>query len=102
MVQSQPPQDEGKIQSPSRQDQDEIRWTAKVLGMASDFYVNTEGAGQEASKTTSTVNTGLAVGGSLLGSFTAAGAGILAKSRENDFISWDETRTVALNKKKKR
>ncbi len=101
MVQSQPPQDEGKIQSPSRQDQDEIRWTAKVLGMASDFYVNTEGAGQEASKTTSTVNTGLAVGGSLLGSFTAAGAGILAKSRENDFISWDETRTVALNKKKK-
>ncbi|HUU75694.1 MAG TPA: zinc-ribbon domain-containing protein [Methanoregulaceae archaeon] len=100
-IQSPLPQDEDTVQSPSPQDQDEIRWTAKVLGMASDFFVNTEGAGQEASKKTSDVNTGIAVGGTLLGSLTAAGAGILAKSRENDFIRWDETRTVALNNKKK-
>jgi len=79
----------------------EIRWANKVLGMASDFFVNLEGAGQEASKTTSNVNTGLAVAGSLLGSLSAAGGGILAKSRENDFIRWDESRSVALNRKKK-
>jgi hypothetical protein len=107
-----PPQNQKDIQPSESQYQedmrplppqarDEIRWTAKVLGMASDFFVNTEGAGQAASKTTSNVNTGLAVGGSLLGSFAAAGAGILAKSRENDFIRWDETRSVALNTKKK-
>jgi hypothetical protein len=79
----------------------EIRWANKVLGMASDFFVNLEGAGQEASKTTSNVNTGLAVAGSLLGSLSAAGGGILAKSREDDFIRWDESRSVALNRKKK-
>ena len=99
--QSSPLPDKEIVQSSSSQVQGEIRWTAKVLGMASDFFVNLEGAGQEASKMTSNVNTGLAVGGTLLGSFAAAGAGILAKSRENDFIRWDETRTVALNRKKK-
>lgn len=80
---------------------DEIRWTSKVLGMASDFFVNSKGAGQEASKTASRVTTAATVGGSLLGSLTAAGAGMLAKSRENDFIRWDEARSVALNPKKK-
>ena len=80
---------------------DEIRWTNKVLGMTSDYFVNREGAGQEASKTTSKVNTGIAVAGTLLGSLSSAGAGMLAKSRENDFIRWDESRSVALNRKKK-
>ncbi|HNY89095.1 MAG TPA: zinc ribbon domain-containing protein [Methanoregulaceae archaeon] len=87
--------------SPPPASQDEIRWTNKVLGMASDFFVNAEGAGQEASKKTSSVNTGIAVVGGLLGSLSAAGGGILAKSREDDFIRWDESRSVALNRKKK-
>ncbi len=70
------------------------------------FYVRLlcgepRGAGQAASKKTSDVNTGLAVAGTLLGSLSTAGAGILAKSREDDFIRWDESRSVALNRKKK-
>ena len=81
--------------------QDEIRWTNKVLGFTSDYFVNPEGAGQAASKKTSDVNTGIAVAGGLLGSLSAAGGGILAKSREDDFIRWDESRSVALNRKKK-
>jgi hypothetical protein len=87
--------------TPSPEIADEIRWTNKVLGMASDFFVNVEGAGQEASKKTSSVNTGIAVAGGLLGSLSAAGGGILAKSREDDFIRWDQSRSVALNRKKK-
>ncbi|MDD1711319.1 MAG: zinc ribbon domain-containing protein [Methanoregulaceae archaeon] len=80
---------------------EEIRWTNKVLGFTSDYFVNSGGAGQAASKKTSDVNTGVAVAGTLLGSLSAAGAGILAKSREDDFIRWDEARSVALNQKKK-
>jgi len=95
------PREPGTTPPPPPQSPTEIRWANKVLGMASDFFVNLEGAGQEASKTTSAVNTGAAVGGSLLGSLTAAGTGILAKSRENDFVRWDEARSVALNAKKK-
>ncbi|HOU80504.1 MAG TPA: zinc ribbon domain-containing protein [Methanoregulaceae archaeon] len=87
--------------SPPPASQDEIRWTNKVLGFTSDYFVNPEGAGQAASKKTSDVNTGLAVAGTLLGSLSTAGAGILAKSREDDFIRWDESRSVALNRKKK-
>ncbi|HPH34435.1 MAG TPA: zinc ribbon domain-containing protein [Methanoregulaceae archaeon] len=79
----------------------EIRWTNKVLGMASDYFVNRDGAGQEASKTASKVTTAATVGGALLGSLTAAGAGMIAKSREDDFIRWAESRSVALNRKKK-
>jgi hypothetical protein len=69
--------------------------------MAYDFYVNPEGAGQAASRGASMVNTTATVGGALLGSLTAAGAGILAKSREDDFIRWDESKAVALDKNKK-
>lgn len=95
------PRDTGALPAQEAQSPDEIRWTNKVLGMASDFYVNSEGAGQGASMASSAVNTTATVGGALLGSLTAAGAGILAKSREDDFIRWDESRTVALDKKKK-
>jgi hypothetical protein len=87
--------------TPSSEIPDEIRWTNKVLGFTSDYFANREGAGQAASKKTSDVNTGLAVAGTLLGSLSAAGGGILAKSREDDFIRWDESRSVALNRKKK-
>lgn len=87
--------------APSPADTKEIRWTNSVLGMTSDFFVNLEGAGQEASKKTSNVNTGIAVAGGLLGSLSAAGGGMIVKSRENDFIRWNETRSVALNRKKK-
>lgn len=87
--------------APTPESPDEIRWTNKVLGMAYDFFVNSDGAGQEASKTASKVTTAATVGGALLGSLTAAGAGMIAKSRENDMIRWDETKKVALNSKKK-
>lgn len=87
--------------APAPASPDEIRWTNKVLGFTSDYYVTPEGAGQAASKKTSSVNTGIAVAGGLLGSLSAAGGGILAKSREDDFIRWDESRSVALNRKKK-
>jgi hypothetical protein len=87
--------------APTPESPDEIRWTNKVLGMTSDYFVNREGAGQEASKTASKVTTAATVGGALLGSLTAAGAGMIAKSRENDMIRWDEARSIALNRKKK-
>ena len=79
----------------------EIRWTNKVFGFTSDFYVNFQGAGQQASKATSQLNTGLSVAGALLGSLTAAGAGMIAKGQEDLFIGWDEARSVALNPGKK-
>lgn len=80
---------------------DEIRWTNSVLGMKSDYYLNKEGAGLAAASSTRTMTTGITAAGVLLGSMTAAGAGMLAKSRENDFISWSNARSVALNAKKK-
>lgn len=69
--------------------------------MTWDFYVNREGGGMRASSGTSNLTTGLTVAGALLGSLSAAGGGLLAKSRENEFISWDDARTVTLNAKKK-
>jgi|GEM_PF-1161414 hypothetical protein len=80
---------------------DEIRWTNSVLGMKSDYFVNKEGAGLAAASSTSAMTTGITAAGVLLGSMTAAGAGMLVKSRETDFIAWDNARSVALNAKKK-
>jgi hypothetical protein len=47
------------------------------------------------------LNTGLSVAGALLGSLTAAGAGMITKGQEDLFIGWDEARSVALNPGKK-
>jgi hypothetical protein len=86
-------------QQPSAQEQ--VRWTKTVLGMTSDYFVTPDGAGQEASQATSNLNTGVTVAGAVPGSLTATGAGLINKGRENDFIRWDEARSVTLNPKKK-
>jgi hypothetical protein len=80
---------------------EEIRWTNTVFMITSDYYVNREGGGLAASSGSSNLTTGITVAGALLGSMTAAGAGMIAKSRENDFIAWNDARSVALNSKKK-
>ncbi len=95
------PMNPGAASGPPPESPAEIRWTNKVFGMTSDYFVNTEGAGQEASKKKSNVNTGIAVAGSILGSLSAAGGGLIEMSRENEFIRWNETRSIAFNQKKK-
>ena len=92
-------QDETKLPQPA--DPGELRWTNKVFGFTAEYYVNPEGAGLQASKTTGDLNTGITVAGILLGSLNAAGAGMIAKGQESQFIGWDESRSIAFNKKKK-
>jgi len=89
------------IRPPLPQGPPELRWTNRVFGFTADYYVNLQGAGQQASKATGSVNTGITIAGILLGSMSAAGAGMIAKGQETQFISWDEARSVAFNPRKK-
>lgn len=89
----------GSTDPPRIQDPAGIRWTNTVLGMSYDFFVTAEGAGQEASRAVSGLNTGVTVAGALLGSLATAGAGLMTMARENDSIRWDDTRSVALNRR---
>ncbi len=95
------PREAAATTPPRPYEEAEIRWTNTVLGLTSDYYVNREGAGQAASKATSNLNTGITVAGALLGSLTATGAGLIQKGREDDFIAWNDARSVTLNGKKK-
>jgi hypothetical protein len=48
------------------QNNTEIRWINKILGFSADYYVNLQGAGQQVSKASKQLNTGLSVVGALM------------------------------------
>ncbi|WP_230742735.1 hypothetical protein [Methanooceanicella nereidis] len=65
-------------------------------GVETVFYFDDKGVGYESGRTSKKVGHGLAILGSLSGSPTAAGAGMLAASRDSGYMKWNEIGSVKL------
>jgi hypothetical protein len=65
-------------------------------GMTTDFAVMKEGIGYRAGKESKAVNRATLVGTAIGGSLAGAGGSLINISREMDFMSWDEMRSITV------
>jgi hypothetical protein len=65
-------------------------------GLATTFFISSEGVGYRAGSTTRALNRASAAGGVLLGSAGGTGAGLLAMSQECSVLAWGEIRYISV------
>lgn len=70
-------------------------------GVEMTFSLNEKGIGYEAGKRSRDINKGLAMAGAMSGSPTAAGAGMLAASRDSNFIKWEDVGSVKIHRRQR-
>ncbi|WP_424359916.1 hypothetical protein [Methanocella sp. MCL-LM] len=78
-----------------------VLWALTLGGPVAEFSINSKGIGYEAGKRSKTINSGIVAAGILAGSLNTAGAGMIAKSQEALFISWNEVRSVKIHRRQR-
>lgn len=65
-------------------------------GLDTEFFISSTGVAHQAGSTTRTLNRAATAGSLIGGSFSGAGAGLLATSQESTMLSWADVRYVSV------
>lgn len=65
-------------------------------GLATTFFISSEGVAHKAGSTTKNLDTAATVGSALMGSMSGTGAGLLAMSQEFNTLEWSGVRYISV------